>query len=349
MNRSWLVLVCVLIFTAVSVCADWPALAQSNSSAHDDPCPPPKLRTNVRPNADGPPTEVLVGIRMLDLLDIDDVNQTLTIDFGILRTWTDSRLAHLEGCEISLDHVWYPELAARNSGRLFERWPREVSIGPEGRVQYIQRYYGTIASYHSLHEFPFDSQVITVQLIPLQWAEDEVKLVLNESFTGMVDSLNISDWIIESTEGEISRQFMVAFDRFHDRLDFKINAHRIRAYYVWKIILPLSLIVAMSWCVFWIDPAAFGTQLGLSATAMLTLIAFIFATTNMVPALGYFTLLDFFIGGATILVFLALLESLLTSYLVTLEKNNLAQRIDRVCRALFPLSFAGIAALVFIP
>jgi len=285
---------------------------------------------------------------MLDLLDIDDVSQTLTVDLAIFRTWTDPRLAHLEGCEISLSDVWFPELVVRNSGRLFERWSPEVSVGPEGRVQYIQRFYGTIASYHSLHDFPFDSQVITIQLIPLKWTEDELTLSVDERFTGMAEALNISDWVIQSVEGEIDRQYLMAYERFHSRYDFTITAHRIRAYYVWKIILPLCLIVAMSWCVFWIDPAAFGTQLGLSGTAMLTLIAFIFATTNMVPALGYFTLLDLFIGGSTILVFLALLESLLTGYLVTQDRSSLAMQTDRVCRVLFPLSFATIAAVVFI-
>ena len=348
MKRAFLISVPALILVVTCVLGVSAASAQSDPSTEDDPCPPPKVRTNVRPNADGPATEVSVGVRMIDLLDIDDVSQTLTVDLGILRTWTDPRLAHLEGCELSLDNVWYPELVARNSGRLFERWPREVSIGPEGRVKYIQRFYGTIASYHSLHDFPFDSQVITVLLIPLKWAENEVKLSVDDRFTGMAETLNISDWIIESVEGEVGSQHVKALNRVHSRYDFTITAHRIRAYYVWKIILPLCLIVAMSWCVFWIDPAAFGTQIGLSATAFLTLIAFIFATTNMVPALGYFTLLDLFIGGATILVFLALLESLGTSYLVSQEKSNLAMRIDRVCRILFPVSFATIAAVVFI-
>jgi hypothetical protein len=223
-----------------------------------------------------------------------------------------------------------------------------VSVGPDGHIQYIQRFYGTIASHHSLHDFPFDSQVIAIQLSPLKWSENEVTLSVNQDFTGMTDSLNISDWVIEAVEGEVDRFHAKAFNRLHSRYDFTITAHRIRAYYVWKIILPLCLIVAMSWCVFWIDPAAFGTQLGLSATAMLTLIAFIFATTNMVPALGYFTLLDLFIGGSTILVFLALLESLLTGYLVTQDRSSLAMQTDRVCRVLFPISFAIIAAVVFV-
>ena len=149
-------------------------------------------------------------------------------------------------------------------------------------------------------------------------------------------------------KADVGPQHIAAFDQFHSRYDFTITAHRIRSYYVWKVILPLCLIVAMSWCVFWINPAEFGAQLGLSATAMLTLIAFIFATTNMVPALGYATLLDLFIVGSTVLVFLALLESLFTSYLVAKNRSNTAMQIDRFCRVLFPASYAAIAVVVFI-
>jgi hypothetical protein len=141
--------------------------------------------------------------------------------------------------------------------------------------------------------------------------------------------------------------YLETFDRNHSRFTFEIHANRITAYYVWKVLLPLCLIVAMSWFVFWIDPAQFGTQIGLSATAMLTLIAFIFATTNMLPALGYFTILDLLIGGATVLVFLAMLQSLTTSFLVSNDKAELALHLDRVSRVLFPVVFVVFVILVF--
>lgn len=347
MTRAFLYSVLLLVLAAIGGTGFHPAHAQSELAAAANPCAPPKIRTNIRPDPDGKATEVAVGIRMVDLLEINDVNQTITVDLAILRKWRDSRLANLEGCELSLNDIWFPELLIYNSGRLFEKWPKEVNIGPNGEVKYLQRISGTIASHHSLHEFPFDEQKIAIQFAPLEWSLDELKLSIDNKVTGMSKQLNISDWIIDSVEAVLTTPFITAFEKYHSGIDFIISAHRIRSYYVWKVILPLCLIVFMSWCVFWINPAQFGPQIGLSATAMLTLIAFIFAATNMVPALGYFTLLDLFIGGATILVFLALLESLTTSYLVSREKNDLAKRIDRVCRVLFPLSFAAIAILVF--
>ena len=149
-------------------------------------------------------------------------------------------------------------------------------------------------------------------------------------------------------KGTISKRYDNYYDRYQSRFEFHIPAERIRSYYLWKVIMPLCLIVAMSWCVFWINPAQYGPQIGLSATSMLTLIAFIFATTNMVPRLGYLTLLDRFIVGSTILVFLALFESLATVYLVSIKKEALALRIDKLSRLIFPLAFGVLIVIVLI-
>jgi len=184
-------------------------------------------------------------------------------------------------------------------------------------------------------------------MVPLKWWEEDVVLIVDEKLTSRQERLDISDWTIKGVEATIGREYGPSHERFKPRYDFNISAERIKAYYLWKVILPLCLIVFMSWCVFWINPALYGPQIGLSATSMLTLIAFIFATTNMVPKLGYLTLLDRFIVGSTILVFLALVESLTTIYLVSQEKKEIAMRIDRVSRLLFPIAFGTISFMVF--
>ena len=74
----------------------------------------------------------------------------------------------------------------------------------------------------------------------------------------------------------------------------------------------------------------------------------IWHTTNMVPALGYFTLLDLFIGVSTILVFLALLESLAVTYLVSKDRKGLARSIDLKSRFFYPLAFLLLIIVLFI-
>ena len=321
--------------------------AHSIPTAKDDPCPAPNISTYVRPNANGQPIKVTVGIRMIDLMEINDIKQTLTGDFAVVLRWVDPRLSHMEGCEIQTDNVWSPGLVFLNSGRKFTGRPK-MSIGPGGQVKYVQRYSGTFATYHKLNDFPFDKQSFRISLFSLGWWEEDVMLVVDEKVTGRHKRLDISDWIIKGVEATIGRYYDTSHEKFKSRYDFNISAERIKAYYLWKVILPLCLIVAMSWCVFWINPAQYGPQIGLSATSMLTLIAFIFATTNMVPRLGYLTLLDRFIVYSTILVFLALVESLTTIYLVSKEKKELALRIDNMSRFVFPIIFGVIIITVLI-
>ncbi len=338
------------IFGFLAVLVMWakPVPAQDVAGEQLDQCTVPHLATAVRPNADGPPTEVTVGVRMVDLMGIDDIAQTLTGDFTVVLKWVDPRLAGLEGCQVRLEQIWDPKVVLVNSGRKFPSLPEKARIGPGGQVSYVQRYGSTYATYHNLRDFPFDEQTFEIWLVPLEDSKEQVTFKVAEKVTGRRDLLNISDWIVTDVSGTVDVVYLDAFDHDASRFTFRIDANRITAYYVWKIILPLCLIVAMSWAVFWINPAQFGPQISLSATAMLTLIAFLFATTNMLPALGYFTVLDLFIGGATILVFLAMLEALTTSYLVSQDRAALAQRMDRISRFVFPIAFLILVGLVFL-
>ena len=162
--------------------------AQSNAAEPVDACTVSSMQTGVRPGAAGPPTRVSVGMFMVDLTEISDPNQTLTGDFAVALNWTDPRLAHLEGCEISLDDIWSPGLAFFNSGRLFTSRPREAGIGAGGSVTYAQRYFGTIASYHNLQDFPFDDQTFRVSLLPFEWTDKDVALIADETATGRRES-----------------------------------------------------------------------------------------------------------------------------------------------------------------
>jgi hypothetical protein len=324
---------CAALLTGTSFAAD-EHVAPGNSA-----CSPPGYRTDIRPDHNGPPTKVTLGIRMADLSAIDDVNQTITVDFVVRRQWVDTRLIGWEGCRLATADIWFPELVLKNSGRMFERWPQTVSIEEGGKITFQQRLSGTFSSYQQFDNYPFDKQEIALRFFLLDWTSEKVKVLKDPVYTGMADLLNISDWQITAVDSHVEEEQFEATGNVHDGLIFTVKAERYLDYYIWKILVPIALIVSMSWCVFWIDPSHFGSQIGFSATTVLTIIAFIFATTNLVPRLGYFTLLDKYIAGATVFVFLALLQSLTTGYLVSRDQKIAARRIDLASRILFPSSF----------
>jgi hypothetical protein len=108
------------------------------------------------------------------------------------------------------------------------------------------------------------------------------------------------------------------------------------------------LIVAMSWIVFWIDPDQSSTQIGVATTSMLTLIAYRFMVGGAIPPVPYLTRMDHFILGSTFLVFAALLQAVATSIMAHRKKMDRARKTDKMCRVIFPLTFAVMLLYSFV-
>jgi cadmium resistance protein CadD (predicted permease) len=100
----------------------------------------------------------------------------------------------------------------------------------------------------------------------------------------------------------------------------------------------------MSWMVFWIDPSLVATQVSVSVTAMLTMIAYRFALSGLVPRLVFLTSLDFFVLVSTLTVFMSMLEVLYTAHLATHDKIEKARLVDRHARWVVPIIYVGLAA-----
>ena len=134
----------------------------------------------------------------------------------------------------------------------------------------------------------------------------------------------------------------------HSRFIIEYNADRNSGYYIWKVIFPMFLIVFMSFSVFWIPPREIGTQVGLSVTSMLTLIAYRFAIGSIIPNVDYLTRFDKFVFGSTLLIFMALVESVTTGSLSVNGRVELAERIDFYSRFVFPSAFIIIVIYSFL-
>jgi len=99
---------------------------------------------------------------------------------------------------------------------------------------------------------------------------------------------------------------------------------------------------------FWIEPNL-EARMGLSATSVLTLIAFRFAMSQMVPPLPYLTRLDAFVLSATLLVFLALAGVAAMSYLSEAGRKRAAERLRNFARAFFPAALLLVGFLSMAP
>ncbi|MEM9017579.1 MAG: hypothetical protein AAGC68_11240, partial [Verrucomicrobiota bacterium] len=117
-----------------------------------------------------------------------------------------------------------------------------------------------------------------------------------------------------------------------------VTMKRDSGYYLINVILPLCLIICMSWIVFWIPSTQLGPRISVSVTAMLTLTAYRFAIGASLPKIAYLTRLDWFILGATFLVFISLVEVVITSALSEKDRLSTARKINVTMRWAAPLS-----------
>jgi hypothetical protein len=221
-----------------------------------------------------------------------------------------------------------------------------VTIDTEGNVTYFQRYYGELSFEHDLRDFPLDSHMLPIELISRGYSPKEVALVAGE-LVDQGETFSIVDWEVGHGAPRSGTVYIKPVDRHLTAFYYEIPARRYAAFYIWKVVVPLSLIVFMSWAVFLIEPSQAGPQIGISTASVLTLILFQFHLSKLVPSVPYFTRADHFSTGAMLLVFMALAEAVLSNALIRLSPNSLALRMDRWSRLLFPTAFVGLLIFAF--
>ena len=183
-----------------------------------------------------------------------------------------------------------------------------------------------------------DSQQLEIQIVGVGYNQGEIVFVQNpDEPSGLADKFSQTEWSVSNWVAEpivySPTKNVEPLSGFH----IVIHVDRNIRYYIIMIVVPLLLIVAMSWLVFWIDPKDSGSQISVAITAMLTLIAYRFSIGELVPKISYLTRLDYFLLGSTLMIFLALLLVIITSNLAKSGQVQLARQIDRWSRVLFPL------------
>jgi hypothetical protein len=310
-----------------------------------------------RPAAEAGPTQVSVGIWTVDISGIDSAQQNFTADIAIVLRWQDARLAHT-GTGLAyypLNQIWSPRVGIANeTSSVVHKLPESVEVEPDGTVIYRQRYAGAFTQALRLQSFPFDRQTFRVQVVAVRYQANEVKFVPDQRWIdeglkragGISPSITLPDWTIEKWELK-PLDYTLAPNLQYSGYAFEFTASRNVQHYMFKVLLPLVLIVMMSWSVFWTDPTNSNSQFSIAVTSMLTLIAYRFAVDTQLPRLPYMTRLDVFFLISTLLVFFSLIEVLVTTILDNNQQTRRAKTIDRYCRVIFPAIFFIASIAIF--
>ena len=300
-----------------------------------------------RPGPEDKPTDVKIRVFVLDIDEINDAGQSFTANIFVQIEWKDPRLAQPgKTVKYSLNEIWNPNIQVVNKQKTFKSLPDVAVVDSEGNVMYRQRVFGNFSQPLNLRKFPFDQQTLKFEFLSVGNTPDEVNLIKNSS--GIKEEFTWPNWHILNWDFiDFNFQYLPDVPA-REGLIFSLTAKRYVQFYIFKFIIPLLLIVCMSWIVFWIDPTDYAAQISVAITSMLTLIAYQYLVGSSLPRVPYLTQLDKLMFLSTAMVFVTLIEVVITSVLTKKNKVELARKFDYHCRYIFPAIFIFIIILPFI-
>ncbi len=309
--------------------------------------------TSERPQERHGPTNVEFFIFVVDIDSIDDAQQNFTANVYLRLRWKDSRLAdpNARPHQAPLDSVWNPRvILANQQGLVPKSLPEVVVVDPDGSVTYYQRYTGKLSQPLYLYDFPMDKHPFTIQFAAAGYTAQDIKFeqdvlkrgALTVEGGSIADELSLPDWKVLSHSTSAAPYDPIPGVNAAG-FSFTFEAKRYVIYYLWQVVLPLGVIVIMSWAPFWIDPKNVGARVGVATSAILTLIAYRFVIASLLPRLPYMTRMDYFTVGSTLLVLFVLLVVLSTSFMEEYRREEATRVIDGWARWIFPVLFVCLS------
>jgi hypothetical protein len=309
------------------------------------------------PNPSGP-TIVGVGFHVNDIRGIDPVANQFQFRGYIRVLWCDPRLSFDPETEGQSERIFMGEQAERERTRIWSPsgYPvnkvgelssseRVLRIRHDGTVEQTINVSVPLATQFDLRRFPFDRQTLELQVESFAWNRDHLQFVHDETISGFREGIAIPEWGIETVIGQVKEVSVMRSDTPFARYVLEIEIARKPGFYLWKVFLPLVLIVSLSWSVFWMTDERFSNRSRISATGVLTIVAYQFAFAKDLPRIGYLTLLDQIMIGSFILLAVTVVESLLVDRAGKTDPSE-AKRIDRTSRWLFPVVYAAMLVAI---
>jgi hypothetical protein len=297
------------------------------------------------------PVPVSIGVKMQQLTSVNQKSKNFGVVATIVMHWQDPRLAYDPEKAPDRFKVFMGDAFSAEMNRLGQAWPqytivnqqnkhwvqnRFVVVRPDGEAVYFERVSLTLqAPDFYFRHFPFDVQrfFIRFDLLAPEWMFQFREI---EGYSEIGKKLGEEEWVITAFDTSISRGHII--QRPVSRFNFEFSAKRHVEYYFFRILLPLIVIISVSWILFFLKDYA--KRVDAAGANLLLFIAFNFAISSDLPRLGYLTFLDTLLISAFLVTAVVLILSVYLRRKDMNGRDRFVAKVDRYVILFYPLAYA---------
>lgn len=315
------------------------------------------------------PCVVRAGFYLEGIDSIDEEAETFEFTGVLTLKWKDSRQA-FDPDEAGVQEkiyqgdyqfnelapAWYPQVVLVNRAGLFETSATILRIAPDGSSTLRQTVDAIAKTSLDMRKVPFDSQSLDAVFEVFGFDRSEVQLLADESpartdYAGIrVPQWTLSSFTSSASDVETPGAREPGFSEpiGSSRLVLTANVERRSLFLVRLIVMPLLMIVLLSWSIFWMDRSSLGDRINLSFVGILTAVAYQIVVGDIMPSISYPTLMNTFLDISFYMMCAAAVVNLVVGAADMAGKVRRGERIDHRCRIIFPATYFGLIGIALV-
>ena len=198
-------------------------------------------------------------------------------------------------------------------------------------------YVGRVTDRYQFSDFPFDRQFFRITLQPdtrknqYSFVEFDSSGISEMSVQVDANELYSPEW--EFLDGDFNFDYVV--DSYSNQylpvVNFDYEAKRKSNYFIFKLMLPITFLLVLSWMVYFVSLKDLQSRLTISIVCFLSLIAYNFIVDSDIPKLGYLTFIDKFILVSYIFSGAPTIQTVLLAKFAR-QDNSLTNNVDHIFR-----------------
>jgi hypothetical protein len=291
---------------------------------------------------------------MEQITGVDQKSENFGVVVDMRMEWTDPRLAFSpDECQCSFQTFTLSTFGKYLDEKGITEWPsftvfnqqgrrdsqaQTIVVQPDGHAIYVERFSATLqAPDFNFEMFPFDTQQFYIRIKSVFPEEFFVYTDL-ENFSALGKQLGEEEWVVDDFET------IVDTHNNGSRYSFGFDAYRHLNFYLFRIFVPVLVIIIVSWFTFFLKD--YGKRVDVASGNLLLFIAFNFTISNDLPRLGYLTLLDTILISTFVVTALVIVFNVYLKRLEVDGKKNFANTIDKYMIWIYPLAYFLAFAVV---